>query len=104
MVDLATANLVSEIVTTALTAGIFGALVVWCARDAKRTRARKAAAKREAERAKRQAEIKAAGLKMIAADTRRRTARENAPAKKSSRKIKICGYYAGNEAVIAAWE
>lgn len=110
MLDLETANTISEVAATVATAAVVIVGIVWANHDIKAERRRRAAAKRNQERKKREREVKAAGLRLMAEDTRRRTIAENASktraAKKNSNRnqyIKLGGFMGGKPKYEAIW-
>ena len=99
--DAETANMISEIAATASTAAVFILGIVSAKRAEKKERRARAEARRITERKRRAAEIKAAGLRLMAEDARRQTASENAPKRQT---VKVCGYMSKDPRYVAVWQ
>ena len=111
MLDMATANTISEITATVATATVFIAGIAWARHNSKVERYHRAEAKRNMARNKREQEIREAGLRLMAEDTRRRTMEENTSksvaAKKNGHRdqaVKLCGFMSGKPKYEMIWQ
>ena len=111
MLDMATANTISEITATVVTVAVFIVGIALARHNSKVDRYHRAEAKRKIARNKREQEIREIGLRLMAEDTRRKTMEENTSksvaAKKNGHRdqaVKLCGFMAGKPKYEMIWQ